>query len=158
MAGQTVVEPNRTESTESRDTERGTLLEFWHVLLGSPSTRVVSAATRAMSALSSWRSCGHAAASTNLWPATPLESEQTKMTSVLRASCSSRGSAGRGARTGAGTHVVQFMEISGKLRSSHSLLGQGRFWWTKRFLYPCIIIRVTSGGCLVPASRGWTHS
>ena len=37
-------------------------------------------------------------------------------------------------RTGAGTHVVQFMEIFRKLRSSHSFSRQGRFWRTKRFL------------------------
>ena len=44
------------------------------------------------------------------------------------------GSAGHGATDTRWTHVVQFMEIIRKLRSSHSLLGKGRFWWTKRFL------------------------
>merc|ERR1712155_81381 len=96
-----------------------------------------------MSALRSWRSCGHVAASTNLWPATPLESEQTKITSVLRASCMQQ--PGVSWARSYGVELVLTL---------YSLSGQGRFWRTKRFLQPCIIIIICSihgrsGDCLV---------
>ena len=74
--GPTVLDPNLTWRIESRDLD----LVTW-------ASRLSGHVPRDISRLNSLHSSGHVAASTNLWPDTPLESEQTKITSVFLPSC-----------------------------------------------------------------------
>ena len=66
-----MLDPNLTWSRESKESDLATC--------DVPEPEV-------MSRLKSLYSMGHVAAKMNLWAATPLESEHTNMTSVLRAS------------------------------------------------------------------------
>lgn len=70
--GQTVLDPNLTWRRESRDSD-----------LVTCDCELSGHVPRDMSKLKSLHSRGHVAANTNLWPDSPRESEQTKITSVF---------------------------------------------------------------------------